>query len=619
MNSIWNKNLKLFEQRFPALAPILSLKEYDFSRDDCEIKIQAAKNGQTTALVKGLPLHSKYDPLREAESYLSKIDENKTEAIIFFSFGLGYAPLLAARKFHNKGKDCPAIILIEKDKHYLEAALSVLDFEEVFKYEKLLFIIDAEEKDAESLLPHFNKENAFIYSVTSQKEHAKEYFSNLESFLEKNTKKEEINNATLEKFAHLWLRNSLKNIHWLYECDGVKKYFGLGADLPFTILAAGPSLKKILPFLKEIKERSVVIAVDTSLHACLKAGVEPDFIIIMDPQYYCARHLDFLSSPSSILICENAVYPSVFNFKCREKVLCTSMFPSGQYFERKIGIKGILKAGGSVTTSAWDFARACGTKEIYIAGMDLGYPGKETHVRGSQFEEKIHCLSNRFSTAEKDNITSLLSAGKILDKDYEGNDLITDEKMSVFRWWFEKAAESGNLDGQKTYSLTKESLFIKNIEFQDINYFLSKPSITDKKNNFFSKAEQLSEKKQKDYCSREQFKEIYLSFENNLKELKSLGTEALTLVKKAENNKGNIYEINQALGQIDSKIINSSAKDAASLVFPTAKQLEKLLADVDKNSPMASIQSSRIIYGQLLKAVNEYLQLLERYRKLNIS
>ena len=47
-------------------------EEYDFSRDDCEIKIQAAKNGQTTALVKGLPLHSKYDPLREAESYLSK-------------------------------------------------------------------------------------------------------------------------------------------------------------------------------------------------------------------------------------------------------------------------------------------------------------------------------------------------------------------------------------------------------------------------------------------------------------------------------------------------------------------------------------------------------------------
>ena len=39
---------------------------------------------------------------------------------------------------------------------------------------------------------------------------------------------------------------------------------------------------------------------------CLKAGVEPDFVFLTDPQYWAWRHLAGLSSPQSILVAEGA-------------------------------------------------------------------------------------------------------------------------------------------------------------------------------------------------------------------------------------------------------------------------------------------------------------------------
>lgn len=629
MNSIWNKNIGLFKKRFPKLFELLNLKEYDFSKSDEDgdkIKLFQAKNSQVSGILNGLLLHSKYDPGREAKNLLSKIDEEKCQGIIFFSFGLAYGPLEAARTFMAKGMEGPVLILIEKDKSFLEAALSAIDLQLLFDYPKLLFIIDASEKDTETLLQNYKKENSFIYSIPSQGEHAKNYYKEVESFLEKNSRKEEINSATLEKFSHLWLRNSLKNMHYLYQLDGIKKFFQKANDIPFTILAAGPSLKKICPHLKEIKKRSLLIAVDTALHACLKEGVEPDFIIIMDPQYYCARHLDFLKSPSSILILESAVYPSVFDFDCKEKVLCTSMFPPGQFFEKKIGLKGIIKAGGSVTTSAWDFAFKCGTKEIFLAGMDLGFPGKETHVKGSQFEEKIHTLSNRFKSAETFNIQSLLSGGKVTGKDYDGNDIFTDEKMSVFKWWFEEACQEAKKAKCQTYSLTSQSLAVKNIEKFSVQDFLKKENLEEKKEKFFKEAEKESQRKKENSFSKEDFKKLYKAFQEDLSHLKALVLKALDLVKKAKsfvNDKNLFQKTNEELTAIDKNILTSSTKEAAALIFPSQRQLEKLLSqnknEGNENPALTSLNCSQIIYSQLLKALNEYIQMTEKYEKINLS
>ena len=46
---------------------------------------------------------------------------------------------------------------------------------------------------------------------------------------------------------------------YLAELDGIKRFINKAENLPFVILAAGPSLEQIIPHLEEIKKRAVTI------------------------------------------------------------------------------------------------------------------------------------------------------------------------------------------------------------------------------------------------------------------------------------------------------------------------------------------------------------------------
>lgn len=587
MNSIWNKNLESFKNRFPQL-------EQQLSKETCkEIIIEETKNGSVTATENGLLLHSKYNPQREAQTLISTFDSSKKEAAIFLGFGLGHALIEFAKKNINS-----MMIVFEENIPHFFSALEALDWSEVFAHEKLILALGATAEDAVSLINGFKAEEIQVFKVKSQTAHAEAYFSTIEAKIEQTKQKEEINTNTLEKFATLWTSNSFRNLEYMDSLSGVKKYSSLGTELPFVILAAGPSLQKLLPHLAEIKKRAVIVCVDTAVHACIKAGVEPDFIILADPQYYCALHLEFLKCPSSILITEIAAYPMVFKFPCKEIVLFSSLFPIGNYFEKKSEGKGMLAAGGSVTTTAWDFARLCNAKEIFIAGMDLGFPGKQTHIRGSQFEEKAHMTSTKIKNAETDNAVSLFGAAPYIAKDYNDTPILTDKRMSLFSWWFENETAKANTAGTKTYTLTAESLFIKGIEKYSVEKFLEKREITSCKKSFFEQAEKnISEIKTKSV------KELKKEFFSNLEKLESLSKRAINLCKKASENRMRLQEYLGELSKIDSEILNSECKDAASLVFPTQRQLAKLSENLSQDKQTFQIQYSNLIYNELLKSV----------------
>lgn len=599
-----------------------------------------------------LPLHSKYNPQKEAESALQNFNPQKNKAAVYFSFGLGFGPIEFCKKFPSK-----TLILIENNPEYFFSALSVLDWEIVFKHENLIILLGNCEQEASQILLRFadfncddknsqsaqseNQQNffdkffteLFIIKNTNQAKHQEKFIEKIKELLLAQKEKLQINSNTLEKFSHLWAKNTCKNLTYLKSLDGVNKYFNLAKEIPFVILAAGPSLEKILPFLSEIKKRAILVCVDTALKAVLQAKVEPDFIVIVDPQYYCALHLEFLESPSSVLIAESAVYPCVFRFNCRKKVLCSSLYPIGQYFEKRLGSKGKLAAGGSVSTSAWDFARKCGTKEIFLAGMDLGFPDFQTHIKGSQFEEKAHRISTKFSSAEKMNAQSLITSSPEWKFDYNAKPLLTDKKMSLFAWWFEDATKEALKQGIKTFSLTSESLAISGIEKFDLADFLLKPNILKQKQIFFEQSENLNANISED-CKlngensnisenfakkisenyKKNFDQVYNDFLKNLLFLKTQAQNALDLCKKIIKNPETFLSNNQELSKIDKEILNSQAKDVASLVFPNQKKLQELsasLPNLSENSFLKSIYYSKIVYSELLKSTNLFLKNLK--------
>ena len=138
MNLIWNKNIQLFEKRFPQLCELIAdhisfFKKFAGTDDEINLypfwKISESKIHTPIAEENGLRLHSAYNPIRESDSFITSQSDkiSEKESIVFLGMGLGYPVISACEKFQKK-----TIIIIEPDINHFLAALLLMDFEKVF-------------------------------------------------------------------------------------------------------------------------------------------------------------------------------------------------------------------------------------------------------------------------------------------------------------------------------------------------------------------------------------------------------------------------------------------------------------------------------------------------------
>ena len=488
MNSIWNKNIKLFKERFPQLADFYHniIEDITAHGDEKDIfsfwNLMTAKNGSLTAQINtNMLLHSSYNPEREGMSTAEQLAGKNKETVIFMGAGLGWQFCAMAKLINGGGMGatvgtCPVkkLILIEPDPVHFFGALYYIDWSPVFAVKQLVLAIGCPADSIIGILEgnsinlgSSGVNSAYVYAIPAFIMHARPYFDSVIALIERNRDKNDINAATYKKFEKLWIHNSMTNIGQISKRHTVQQlidsYKNTAKD--FIVVAAGPSLETLLPRMAEFKKHAVIVCVETALHALLKTGVQPDFIIITDPQYYAYKHIAGLAAPESILICPLSVYPAVFRFKCRQIVLCSEMFPVSKYFESKLGDFGDLGAGGSVASSAWNLCCMLGAQNIYFAGLDLSYPQGQTHIKGSSAEQTFHTGANRLVPVQKMNSSSRFGANPEYAFDYDGNQVLTDARMKMFAWWFEsKIAACTNV---KTYTLSRSSMRIPGVEFAE--------------------------------------------------------------------------------------------------------------------------------------------------------
>ena len=634
MTSIWNENFSLFAERFPDLARMLEAQiprelqsasrganeaqglDAGASQDRLQdlnaafpfYNFSLAKNGEPNASQNSLALHSNYNPSGEAARAAQAAVGDSAEVFVFAGLGLGYLPRELAKSPSASEK---AFVVLEPDAPHFFAALACVDLKALFKIPKIFFAIGADVEQAATLVQcagGFDK--AKIFWQKSQTVHAQKWFENFFALAKSRRDAAQVNVNTLERFGRLWLKNGARNLPLMKELCGAGVFFGAAAGslgqetVPSVLLAAGPSLQEILPHLKQIQERAVTIAVDTSLRACLRAGVEPDFVVLTDPQYWASRHIAGLSAPNSILIAESAAYPSVFRFDCKRIVLMSSLFPLGKYFEARLGQKGALASGGSVATSAWDFARAIGSKEIYAAGLDLGYPEKQTHIKGSVFEEAAHAASSRLNPAELQTARLLFSAKNQHGADFEGKPIITDERMKLFASWFESKIAQSPLP--KTFSFSKKGLAIKGVEYCAPADFLRRPTIAAQKKDFFERSASNFQA-----WDKEKFDAVMAGLKDGLKKISAQAQKGVALCNDILCGDTRAQKRIGELDAIDKEILQSEAKNVAALVFPTQRQLDAIFARTQfPQKPVENAAAkSRIIYGELLKSIEDFLKI----------
>lgn len=487
MNSIWNNNLKLFNSRFPDLFNILEetfhITSFNLETQLPSLLIQTAKNGEVTASDNGKLLHSAYNPSREAHNSVFIPEVQEKSSIVFYGMGIGYHLVEAAKLIlHNSNKK--KLIVVEPNLEYFLASLQLIDWTEIFKVEKLVLAINC---PAESVLPLIEDtttinttlqgvSDAFYFDIASFTQHNQQYFECVKTIISRNKHKNEINAATTKKFGKLWSNNCKKNAKYINQLEFINIYKNKFKNIPFVIVAAGPTLQKNLINLKKLYDSKktknkevIIVCVETALKILLKNKINPDFIILTDPQFWAYRHIAGAQAPESVLITELSTYPSVFRFNCKKIVLCASQFPNGKEIEQNAGFSteqiGDLGSGGSVASCCWNFAVFAGAKQIYLMGLDLSFPGGQTHIKGSSAEQTWHTKSNRLANSDKFTTELLHNANVSLGTNYNNAPVLTDSRMKMFAWWFESRLAS--LPQIKTYTFSKEGLKIPGIEYID--------------------------------------------------------------------------------------------------------------------------------------------------------
>ncbi|GHV44426.1 hypothetical protein AGMMS49546_28370 [Spirochaetia bacterium] len=599
----------LLTRLYPGLAEELE-KEDD--PPSVEISVEKTATGAPSLVVNGLHIHSPRDPVREARRLAESLSADhrpldgagegtadQRGPVVILGFGLGYAAeavanagteAVAAKAPAGKAPQRP-LIIVEKRRQVLKKALETRDLSKFLAENRIVFVVGGSGDAISGALSLFEdpirgKAAPPLIRNRALMQLDEAWYTNVEQRIRAWTRADDVNTATLRRFGKRWVRNLARNMEAIRDLPGISRLAGvLNGDVPVFLAAAGPSLDRIGPLLKEISHRAVIVAVDTSLRFLLKWGVDPDFAVVVDPQYWNARHLDRSAAPRTHLIAESAVYPPVLRHSFRGSFLCGSLFPLGRFIEDRLDPKGDLGAGGSVATTAWDFARVLGAPSIWIAGLDLSFPELKTHFREALFEDRSHAESGRRLPAETWSVRALRDGRPFLAPAAGGGQVLTDRRLSLYAAWFENRFREYPL--VHNYSLSPGGLAIAGLETASAEQLLALPNRREEINQ---RLETLFKAISRDFNGdeavrqrAEQYEKARKSLLDGLEQIKTGAERAASLAKNALRkptgpfqDKKEQEKLLKTLDKTLEEIKTSEVKDVAGFLFPPADELGPL-------------------------------------------
>ncbi len=556
-----------------------------------------AKSGEITGVWKGITLHSRIDPRREAERAVKEGIPEASEEIVVFGFGLGYHVEAILSHFPRS-----KVWVIEPDPSLFQATLELRDCNRLLTNPNVQIVLGTDETVLDQLIHSIEEIRFTIYRYRPSVELHSDFYKNVERRLHRVLSRRQVNLNTLARFGKLWVRNLSRNLNLLSRHGGIEFLKGRFSSFPAMVIAAGPSLDEILPHLGSLRDKFLLIAVDTSYLSCIRSHVEPDFVVVMDPQYWNTRHLDRAVQKSVRLVSEPSTHPTIFRKFPGKTLLAGSLFPLGRYLEEKIGKRATLGAGGSVATSAWDFARVLGCNPIVMAGLDLAFPNKRTHCKGSFFEERIFSLRTRIEPEETHFFRYLQDASPLLRPSNNGKPVLTDQRMLVYHDWFEI---QGKLHRDtRTLTLSRDGLKIEGMELVSLEEVLNYPACR----NTIDSILQIIDQEPPilpDQRIIEKGKQELLQGLSTLEEIAQEGIQLVQSMKRrlAQSEKIDIDQLNW----IDEKILSHQYRDIAGFL------LARTLMNLEQRNPTTmdqTLENSLRIYTDLLDSIRFHKKIL---------
>lgn len=468
-NDIRIKNLEAIKKNIKAY-PIDFLNLLKDKNDNLDISLQIieTKSKKYSAKVfkdgKSIFLHSAYDPEKEANTLIKEI-ENDTDLIFIFGIGAGY--LINAVKKLNVN-----IAVIEPSIKFFNLLIDNFKLDKILEDNITFFIGGDDIEDIEKFISIANTKKVKFFITRSYAnlfgEEALFYQQKVLSIVDKKI----ININTISRFDKLWAYNIASNVAEISTHYGANKFFDKYKNIPAVIVSAGPSLEKNIRKLKEMKNKALIIAVDTAMKPLFSHNISPHFVITIDPQKKNSKYFRNVDFKDSVLIAESSVDKEAIDSFNGAIYFINSIFPLAKYFMEELGNRGDITAGGSVSTAAYDFAIRIGANPIIMVGLDLSFPNYQTHIKGSYHEENFFTEIYKLDSYDS-RIYKVLIAGNLREEKNIYNEKVwTDSRFDMYKNWYEEQCLKYNQI--KFYNATEGGIVINGMENINLEELIQK-------------------------------------------------------------------------------------------------------------------------------------------------
>lgn len=173
-------------------------------------------------------------------------------------------------------------------------------------------------------------------------------------------------NITVQNFGMIQKINHSRNTYNVPQ--DIRSYIPRQTD-EWIIVVAGPSLDDSLSYLQENIGKQNVICASTVLNKLLKNGIQPDCVAVLDPQERTFHHFDNLESCTTPLILYSTANWRFSEYYDGPKYVVTEEL--------------IYQPGSTVSSFCIELALFFGAKKIHFLGLDLAYPGGQSHTKGT--------------------------------------------------------------------------------------------------------------------------------------------------------------------------------------------------------------------------------------------
>lgn len=332
-------------------------------------------------------VHSRRDPVLEAERQLALAlgDRPSPPAFVLVGVGLGYMIDVIERRYPTA-----SILAVEPEAGCVRPLLSRRDFSGLITAGRLRLLWGPDYAGASDAWRVFGDSPVdplvIGHPVAGQDPPGSQTLAR--DVVSKCIFGARQNAEARRRFAGRYLLNTLANLPMIRATADVSDLFGRFAGIPAVIASAGPSLDASLPVLAALGHRTLLISVDTALRPLLAAGIHPRFTVCVDPQPLNARHLWGLGcGVRTRFVAEGSIDPSAFaGFSDRIHIFRVSNHEPWPWLEERGMTRGLLRAWGSVATTAFDLAVQAGCHPIVFVGQDLAFTGDRPYARGTMAE-----------------------------------------------------------------------------------------------------------------------------------------------------------------------------------------------------------------------------------------